>query len=172
MNYHAQHLFFRSGFACPDLELPGTLVNEHLHACDHGNTFLPRHANERRLKRVVDQVEDQPRVNLIGLEEARRLDSMHTGWSGVDDDVEAALGQLLTLKGLGLGLTREFLCGFGGAVQHEYFRALVLQPEDRCARRASRAHDEDLGAFQLQAPLKWADDGSNVGIEAVELALL
>ena len=97
---------------------------------------------------------------------------MHARGRGVDDDVEARLGQLLAFEGLGLGLTRQFLRRLGGAIQDEYFRALVLEPEDSGTRRASCTHDQNLRALQLQAPLQRADDAGDIGVEAVELALL
>ena len=64
VQHHAQHLFFRSGLADPYLKLARALLHEHLHAGDHSDALLAGEPQQRRLNRVVDQVEDVARIQL------------------------------------------------------------------------------------------------------------
>ena len=45
-------------FAGPGFELPHRLLDEHLHARDHGLALLPRAPRQLGLQRIVDHVED------------------------------------------------------------------------------------------------------------------
>ena len=69
MDDDPQHLFLGGRLARPNLELPRTLVDEHLDARDHRNSFFPRRPDQRRIDRVIDQVEDQPGIDLIRLQQ-------------------------------------------------------------------------------------------------------
>ena len=104
MEDDAQHLFFGGGLAGEDLELARALLHEHLDAGDDGDALLAGHAEQRRFERVVDEVEDQLGVEVLGFEQLRGLVAGHADGRGVDDDVEGGLGDGVLLDGLGAGL--------------------------------------------------------------------
>ena len=128
---------------------------------------------QRRLERVVDQVEDQLGVEVLRLRGAggALLPAMPIG-RGVDDDVEVRLGERVLLDGLGAGLAGELLRGLGGAVEDEDLGALVAQAEDGGASGSACAEHEHFGSAQRHALFQRADDAGDVGVEAVELAVL
>ncbi len=98
--------------------------------------------------------------------------SGHADGGGVDDDVEGGLGERILLDGLGAGLAGELLRGLGGAVEDEDLGALVAQAEDGGAGCSAGSEDEDFGSAEGQALFERADDAGDVGVEAVELAIL
>ena len=65
----AEHLLFGGGFAGEDFELARALLHEHLDAGDDGDALLAGHVDERRLQRVVDEVEDEAGVEVLGFED-------------------------------------------------------------------------------------------------------
>ncbi len=69
MYHHSHHLFFRRGLAGPDLKLPRSLVHEHLYTRNHCDSFFASRSDQRRINRVVDQIEDQPRIDLFRLQD-------------------------------------------------------------------------------------------------------
>ncbi len=101
MDNHTQHLLLRCRFAREYLELTPSLLHKHLDASDNRNAFLASHAQQRVFQRVVDQIEDQFGVEVLGFEKLRRLDSRHADRRRVDDDVERCLGNSILLDGLG-----------------------------------------------------------------------
>ena len=114
----AEHLFLRSRFAGPDFELACALLNEHLDAGNDGNALLPRHADERCIGWVVNQVEDDFRLQFVGREDLRAFIASHADRRRIDDDVEAGgIGLLvegLALEDLGAGLFGELGRSLGG----------------------------------------------------------
>ena len=66
----------------------------------------------------------------------------------------------------------ELLRGLGGAVEDEDFGALVAQAEDGGASGSAGSEDEDLGSAEGHALFERAGDAGDVGVEAVELAVL
>ena len=169
---HAQHLFFGSGFAGENLELACTLLDEHFDAGDDRNTFLARETEQRGFEWVVDQVEDKFGVEVFGFENLVALDAGHADGGRVDDGVEGGLGDCVLLDGLGAGLTGQFLCSFASAIEDEDLSTFIPQAEDGGARGSACAEDEDLGSAEGDALFERAGDAGDVGIEAVELAVL
>jgi len=169
---YAEHFFFGGGFAGPDFELAGSLVDEHFDAGDDGEAFFAGHADQRRVDGVVDQVEDEAGVELLRFEERGGLDALHADGRCINDDVEIGFGDLLAANDFRLGLAGEFFRGVGGAVPDENFGTFFDQAEDGCASCSACAEDEDLCSSQWQTTLERTDDGSYIGIEAVEFAIL
>ena len=66
MDDDLEHLFFGRGFPGPDLKLTGTLLDEHLYACDDGDTLAAGELEQWGIDGVVDEVEDE-----FGLEGGR-----------------------------------------------------------------------------------------------------
>ena len=130
----AEHLFFWRRLAGEDFELARALLHEHLDAGDDGDGLLARHADERRFQRVVDEVEDELGVEVLGFEDGGRLVAGHAYGSGVDDDVEGGLGDGVLLDGLGAGLAGEFLRGLGVRL-----RMKTSAPRSRTPKTAARA---------------------------------
>jgi hypothetical protein len=97
----AQHLLFGGGLAGPDLELARALLHEHLDAGDDWDALLAGETEQRRFEWVVDEVEDELGVEVLGFEDGCALDAGHADGRGVDDDVEAGLGEGVFLDGLG-----------------------------------------------------------------------
>jgi hypothetical protein len=137
----------------------------------NGDPLLAGEVDERCLERVVDEVEDEAGVEVLGFEDGRGLVAGHADGGGVDDDVEGGLGEGVLLDGLGAGLAGELLRGLGGAVEDEDFGAAVAQAEDGGAGGPAGPEDEDLGATEGDALFERADDAGDVGVEAVELAV-
>src|SRR3954453_22558804 len=75
------------GFAGPDFELPHGLLYEHLDTGDGDLLLLLRAANERRLERIVDQIENDIGGN-GALEKAAFDLREHTDRSRVDHGVK------------------------------------------------------------------------------------
>jgi len=106
VNDDAKHLLFRSGFAGPDFKLAGALVDEHLDTGDDGNVLFAGHAQQRRVDRVIDHIEDEARVDFFRFENVVRLYPVHADRRCVQNDVELRFSELFALEGFGLGLTR------------------------------------------------------------------
>ena len=100
----AEHFGFWGGFAGPDFELAGTLVDEHFYALDGGDASRLRGLEEWGVQRVVDQVEDKFGVPLVGFERERVRTAGHAAGGGVDEDVEMGLGDLAAVDGCGVGV--------------------------------------------------------------------
>ncbi len=172
MDDDSQHLFFGSWLSGPDLELTGALLNEHLDAGDDGNVLLTGETEERGFEWVIDQIEDQLGVEVLGFEQRRALDAGHADGGRVDDDVEQRLGECVLLDGLRAGLLGELLAGFGGAVEDEDIRSFVAKTEDCGSCSAAGTEDEGFCATERHALFERAGDAGDVGVEAIELAVL
>jgi hypothetical protein len=168
----AQHLFFGGGFAGEDFELARALLDEHLDAGDDGDALLAGHAEQRGFERVVDQIEDELGVEVFRFEKLRGFDSRHADGRCGDDGVEGGFRDGVFLDGLRAGLAGEFLCGLGGAVEDKDFGPFVAQTEDGGACGSACAEDEHLGSAEGHALFERAGDTGDVGVEAVELAVL
>src|SRR5882724_5121364 len=172
MDNDTEHLVLRSGFAGPDLELAGSLLNEHLHTEDDGNVFGACKANERRLDRVIDKIEEEAAVELFLGNRSGDLLICHAIGSGVDDDIETSLGELVATLDLGPGLPGELLGLLRSTVEDRDVGALVLKAKDGGAGRSSSAKNEHLRVAEKKAAFQRPDDATHIGVKAVELAVL
>src|SRR5579863_998846 len=169
--YDAHHFGFGCGFAGPDFELARALLYEHFKSADDRNAARFCQLEQRGLKRVVDHVENEAGIQFVFGEGERLLCSRHAQGGGVDNDIEALLGQQLMLERFRLCLTGESDSVFVGAVDDQDFSAVLDQAEDGGTGGAAGSEDSDAGAFYLKTSLEGADDAGNVGVESVELSI-
>ena len=95
----------------------------------------------------------------------------HAAGGGVDEHVEAALGELLALEHVGLGVLGQRHGLLVDDVDDEDLRALLHQAEDAGPRRAARADDGNPRALELEALFQRANHPGHIGVEADDLAV-
>ena len=132
-----------AGFPGPDLELPGGLLDKHLHSGDDGDSLGARHLQQMRFHRVVHHIEDNAGMDFLVLKRAiARVAHAHR--SGVNDHIEGDFPEIGPLEGARFGLAGELLSFRGGAIQYPDFSAALFETEDGSARRAAGAEHENF----------------------------
>ncbi len=163
----AAHCVFGWGFAGPDFELTGALLDEHFEAADGGDAAGLCEFEKRGFERVVDHVEDEIGVEFVFGEGQGLLRVLHTAGRGVDDRVEALSCELRVLEGFGLGGAGEGDGVFMGAVDDEDFGALIDEAEDGGTGCSAGAEDGDARVSEAQMALERADYAGYVCVVAV-----
>src|SRR5664279_866404 len=125
-------------------------MNEHFDSCNHRNPFFARHADQWCLYWIVDEIENQARIDFLRFENMPGFHALHADRRRIHYHVEVRLGHLITAECLGLGLASQLLCSLWSSVQDENFRALIPQTEDSRPPCSARSHYQDLGIFQLE----------------------
>jgi len=168
---YAEHFGFGRWFAGPEFELTRALLDEHFHSLNGVEAALAGDLKERRVERVVDQVEDQTRFPFLGLKGQWMGVAVHPAGGGVDEDFEIGAGDLLASDGVDAGTRREFLRLGLLAAPDEDLRAFFREAVDGGPGCAAGSQDQDSGAFQSHALFEGTDDAGDIGIKAVELAV-
>src|SRR5205814_4379558 len=136
------------------------------------NPLLTSHPQQRRLQRIVNQIEHQLCVKVLGFKQLWCLDSSHPDRCRIDNNVELRLGDSILFDRLRARLARELLRRLGCAIENKNLRTLIAQTEYRSARRAASTKHQHLCSAQRHALFERTRDAGDVGIEAVELAVL
>src|SRR5207302_9846112 len=160
---HTQHLLLRRGFAREYLELARALLHKHLNARNNRNALLASHAKQRRLQRVVDQIEHKLRIQVFGFKHLRRLDSRHPDRRRVDNDVELRLGNSIFLDRLRARLPSKLLRGLRCAIEDKDLCALIAQTENSSPGRTARAKHQHLSSAQRHALFERTRDAGYIG---------
>src|SRR5438477_2939393 len=167
----AAHGLFGRSLSHPDLPLGDTLGDEHLDAWDRGDALLSSNLQELCPLRTIDDVHDEPAMQLAGNERRNAVVGMHPDRGGVQNGVkglraQSSAGQRLCAEG-----AAELPCSFLTAGANNDARSGTSQRKNGCSSRSTRSEDQDAATFDAEFLFERTEQAEVVRVAAVERAV-